>query len=76
MPDRCRSCQAPIRWAVTGANRKPIPLDLEPTDDGNVELVDGYAKTWGTSHDWPAGVDRYRSHYASCPDAGEWRKRK
>lgn len=23
-----------------------------------------------------AGVDRYRSHYASCPDAGEWRKRK
>ncbi|WP_026874277.1 hypothetical protein [Jiangella gansuensis] len=32
-PDgRCESCGAPVRWAVTAANRRPIPLDPEPVE--------------------------------------------
>lgn len=32
----CRSCGAPIRWAVSEASGKRIPLDLEPSDTGNI----------------------------------------
>jgi hypothetical protein len=32
----CRSCGAPIRWAVSQASGKRIPLDVEPVDDGNI----------------------------------------
>ena len=67
MAEACRSCGASIVWAVTGAARKPIPLDAEPVADGNIELVDGYAKTWGSSHTWPAGAQRYQSHFARLP---------
>lgn len=31
-PDRCDSCAAPVRWAVTAAKHKPIPLDFEPVE--------------------------------------------
>jgi hypothetical protein len=68
-------------WAVTGASRKPIPVDAEPAADGNVELaprLDGppYAITWGSSHVWPADSPRYRAHFATCPHANEWRARR
>lgn len=35
--NRCRACSKPIRWART-TNDRAIPLDAEPTDDGNVVL--------------------------------------
>jgi len=81
--DACRSCGAPIVWAVTGEKRRRIPLDAVPVADGNVELLDmahprsvgdaPYTVTWGSSHTWPPDVRRYRSHFATCPQAGEWR---
>lgn len=63
----CRACQAPIIWARTGSN-KSIPIDPEPTDNGNVELVNGTAKVWGTSHQWPPETPRYTPHHATCPN--------
>lgn len=48
----CRSCGAPIIWAVTTASRRPIPVDQEPVEDGNIELEaqdptsPPYAKAW------------------------------
>lgn len=76
----CRSCGASILWAVTGAQRRPIPLDAVPAVDGNIELDrttdPPYAKTWGTSHAWSEGTHRYRSHFSTCPQAAEHRRRR
>ena len=71
----CSSCKARIIWARTGSG-KPIPLDLEPVADGNVELdvATGIAKSWGSSHVWPEGVGRYRAHFSTCPDADRHRR--
>lgn len=39
MTSRCTSCQAPICWARTTGG-KPIPLDAEPFEGGNLVAVD------------------------------------
>lgn len=83
--DRCRSCNAPIRWAVSLASGKALPLDEAPTDRGNVWLHE--AGEEGGNVDVAevlagdklgrarnAGVALYLSHFATCPDAGKWRK--
>lgn len=76
----CRSCQAPVVWAKTAKGAK-MQLDIEPADNGNVELVRFEGMTpviaiHGKDYEWPADVERYRSHFASCPDAPEWRKKR
>lgn len=35
----CRSCGAPIIWALTETDQRAMPLDAEPTDGGNVVVV-------------------------------------
>lgn len=76
----CASCGAPILWAVTGKQHRRIPIDPDPTADGNIELAPlpdsrpYYATTWGTSHTWPDGTPRYRSHFSTCPQASEHRR--
>ncbi len=75
----CRSCGAPIWWVCTAASAQRIPLDAQPDPEGNIEMV----KVGGS---WLAGVLeqtealfdvdgalRWRSHFASCPDADRWR---
>ena len=72
----CRSCGAPILWVVSAASGKAMPVDADPVEDGNVTL-DGLT---ATVH--PAGQGdllgdagpRYRSHFATCKDADEWRR--
>lgn len=62
----CRLCNKALRWART-ANGKPMPLDPEPNDDGNVTLNEAGVATVhgdGTSID---GV-RYMPHFATCPN--------
>jgi Holliday junction resolvasome RuvABC endonuclease subunit len=34
---KCRSCGAPIEWALTEKGR-PIPIDVQPVPDGNILL--------------------------------------
>lgn len=75
----CRSCGAPIRWARTVGAGKSMPLDAEPSADGNVQLVgpheaavvlaglDLYAAQ-------QAGVPLYVSHFATCPHAANHRR--
>jgi hypothetical protein len=83
--DRCRSCNAPIRWAVSLANGKALPLDETPAETGNVWLheageeggnVDVAEVLAGDRLDRArkAEIDLYLSHFATCPDAGRWRK--
>lgn len=80
----CRSCKAPIVWAKT-VELRSIPLDatadgsLVVFGDGNLadtgRRAPGGAKTTMVVRYVDAGEGRYRSHFASCPDSSNWRKR-
>jgi hypothetical protein len=69
-------------WATTEAG-KAIPLDPDPRDDGN--LIDDTDRPRGgpfvrsLSAQRALGEDdpetRYVSHYVTCPQAADWRKR-
>lgn len=76
-PSRCRSCQAPIRWAATETGKR-MPIDAEPAPDGNITVHrDDTGTVLATVH--PVGADleapRWTSHFATCPAAGQHRKR-
>lgn len=78
----CRSCGAPIRWAVT-VNGKRMPLDEQPDPDGNLVLSDptpgAYAPTvaFTTQNTLPLPDDppRFTSHFATCPNADQHRRK-
>lgn len=80
--EECRSCHAPIVWARTAFNNTPIPIDVEPVDDGNilVEVKDGTAARL-VALVLPPGDERitsertYTAHFATCPDGDRWRRR-
>ncbi len=83
---RCRSCRAPIWWGLTAKGRR-MPLDLAPTEDGNVviERVDALI---GIGADDPlprvrvlrkddvVGRDtpRYVAHWATCSNPERHRR--
>lgn len=75
----CRSCGATIRWAVTEKGKR-IPLDADPSPRGNMRLgPDGTAINIGSGTE-PSlfseqGVDLFMPHHATCPSAGEWRRK-
>lgn len=73
MADHCRSCGAPIEWAITAKGSR-IPLDPGLHPNGNIDVVDGiaYVVPVAGSFDPPP---RRRSHFASCPHAARHRKR-
>jgi len=71
----CRSCQAPVIWAVT-ARGKRIPMDAGPREDG------GFVLRGQRADDPPLALakgesrgrePRYVSHFATCPQADEHR---
>lgn len=72
---RCTSCQAPIFWAVSASTGKTMPIDAAPTADGNIVIEAGRAKVLGAIERaaLPPGTNRYRSHFSTCPHAGQWR---
>lgn len=78
---RCRSCGAAIRWTHT-ANGRSMPLDAEPVADGNVVFTGrtvrndrGVARPEVRVESQPHdGAPRYLSHFATCPNADQWRK--
>ena len=69
MADTCKSCGARIEWAMTAKGSR-IPLDPGSHPDGNINLgPDGVAHIVGTGN----GVRI--SHFATCPNAGQHRRR-
>jgi hypothetical protein len=77
-PAECRSCHAAIVWAVTEAGRR-MPLDVEPDPAGNLAIVE-YLADGTPVVAFDAGARalldlRYLSHFATCPQAGDWRRR-
>lgn len=77
----CRSCSADVWWGINERGGRGNPLDPEPVPDGNIIIVrieaDGrplirYLKK---DEEVETGVDRYVSHFSTCPDAEDWRKK-
>ena len=78
MSASCGSCHAEIRWGRTKAG-KPIPVDAEPVEDGNlaVRLDEGELRTRVVRLGDPLEPGEWRgtSHFATCPNADQHRKR-
>lgn len=86
--EQCRSCRAPLLWAVTTAGAK-MPLDANPVIRAG-EPAGLYVLVKATTDGAPlavavsavsglAGIEQaatYLTHYATCPDAGRYRRRK
>ena len=72
----CTTCGAPLRWVLTSSG-KLLPLDLEPVPDGNIaidplerfRMVPPEARAAST-------VPLFKSHFATCPNAGYHRVKK
>lgn len=70
----CSSCASPVLWAVTDPERKNMPIDPLPHKDGTILLERiGQAVVARVLHHWElrayADQPRYRSHFATCPEA-------
>jgi hypothetical protein len=81
MPDRCRSCRAEIRWAVTETGRR-MPLDFDPHPDGTIRLsatpIHGgapHAVVIPPERRHEFAGELYRTHFATCPNAAQHRRR-
>lgn len=68
MADHCRSCGAPIEWALTvkGAN---MPVDPDDGTAGNI-VIDAD----GVAHVVTDGAGTHRSHFATCPNSAKHRR--
>lgn len=84
-PDKCRSCGAPIFWARTSINPPQwMPLDREPSERGNVVILEDdelgieRAKVLkkGERETYPPATLKYLSHFATCPEAEKFRRRR
>lgn len=77
----CRSCGAPIVFGTNVSTRKPMPVDAEPSEVGNISRYDAadgprfvvLARSKAAAMR-AQGVALYLSHFASCPNAAQWRK--
>jgi len=67
MSERCKSCHAPIEWALTAKGSR-IPLDPGDHDDGSIVVRDGVAYVIA------GAAPARRSHFQSCPNATEHRR--
>jgi hypothetical protein len=72
---RCRACHLPVRWAITAARGKSIPLNPDPSPDGTVliEKIEGadVARGWTpVGRECPPDV-LYVVHFVTCPARGQ-----
>lgn len=87
-PQRCRSCGADVFWAQwrgeAGRDGQWIPVDavadMRPAPRGGsivlaLSMSSGrlMAEKWRPAHG--PTRNRYTAHWATCPQAGEWRRR-
>lgn len=81
--DQCRSCRASIYWCTTDRD-KPMPVDAWPDPDrGNVSIYPEKGQMRAVVvHRSQAeamrarGLQLHTSHFSSCPNANQWRKKR
>lgn len=64
----CRSCDAEVIWIKLRPKMKSHPVNATPSKV-IVLIPSGGTQTVGKT------VDGYVSHFATCPQAAEWRNR-
>jgi hypothetical protein len=76
----CKRCGDPVVWAVTEAGKR-MPVDLEPTEGGTIELTPG-RRPAAIVHSKQAaaaaaasGTPLRTSHFATCRRADRHRRR-
>lgn len=80
MSDRCRSCKAPVRWAMTDAGKR-MPLDAEPNPKGEWRLAAAPAGELPRAVHVPESrrdaLERELMipHWATCPYADRHRRK-
>jgi len=77
MSAECNSCGASVRWVLIKKTGKRMPLNTAPAPDarpGFVLRVGGEAEL-ATDDDRRLLREVYTSHFATCPQANQWRKR-
>ena len=73
------NCNADVIWVET-QNHKLMPIDAEPTGIGNIVIVGRLlngavsVRYLSTREQEDSTEDRYTSHFATCPDAGRFRR--
>lgn len=80
----CRSCGAPVRWAMFRESRKLNPLNAAADPKGNLGIVRGQTHHDGTplvvvvtaANAGDVGNERYTSHFATCANAAQHRRAK
>lgn len=77
----CKACGARIFFAATATSER-MPIDHLPSRDGNLSvtftapLPTAVVVTPGQAAGMrAAGLQLYRSHFAQCPNADEYRRR-
>ncbi len=75
----CRSCGAGMVWAVT-SHGKAMPVDHKPAPQGEFRLrtlpdEPAPLAEWVPWSQRMPGDELYKSHFATCPNANEHRKR-
>lgn len=77
---QCKSCDASIVWAVHTATGSLAPIDVEPTDGGNIILttdelgVTRYRVLTKLEAETYKGGDAHLNHFVTCPDATSHRR--
>ena len=71
----CSSCHAPIIWGRT-ASGKPIPIDPDPVETGNLAVRPPGAQVRYLTLSGQPEPDEWRavSHFSTCPHAKLHRK--
>jgi len=70
----CQSCGAPIVWAVTDSGKR-MPVDPRVVDGGKLKLYVAAGVVRVRHVAAPDGA-LHRPHFATCPDAESWRRRR
>lgn len=71
----CEGCGAPVIWAHT--SRTVMPVDPDPTPDGNVVLRQFGGRPFAEVVTNPAklfGRVARKSHFVTCPRAADFRR--
>jgi len=71
----CSSCGAEIRWEKT-VRGKPIPLDPEPVKDAHLFIREDGLVADDRMHPTEKNEPRFVTHFVTCPNAVQHRKKK
>lgn len=75
--ESCRSCGARVVWARHFTTGKSAPIDVEPVDGGNVALWpddDTGDAVYSIPKNGALSGPLRTSHFATCPNAEQWRR--